>query len=456
MPEGLHPGRWQESLRLCRDRVKKAVPLQVEGQLTRLTGLTLEATGFVAPIGARCEIEDERGDSVLAEVVGFSGERVFLMASGHIGGVVPRARVRPSRNTGSTPVGQALLGRVLNGEGVPLDGLGALKDVERVSLHGEMINPLERALIRVPLDVGVRAINGFLTIGRGQRIGLFAGSGVGKSVLLGMITRYTEAEVIVLGLIGERGREVKEFIEECLDDAGRSKSVIVAAPADSPPLQRLHGALMATRIAEHFRDEGKDVLLLMDSLTRFAQAQREIALAIGETPATKGYPPSVFALLPRLVERAGNGIGHGSVTAIYTVLTEGDDPQDPIADSARAILDGHVVLSRELAEEGHYPAIDIESSVSRVMPHIVEDIHFKSALALKRLHSAYEENKDLISVGAYVSGTDQTIDLAREFQPKIRKFLSQDVDERVSIEQTRQELIEMVGERPRNEPTAQK
>jgi len=454
--EGLEPHRWTQFLTECREKARSAVPFQVEGRLTRLTGLTLEATGCVAPIGARCEIIGERGEAVLAEVVGFSGERVFLMASGHIGGVVPRARVVPSRTAGSTPVGEALLGRVLNGEGAALDRLGALTGVERVSLQGKAINPLDRELIRTPLDVGVRAINALLTIGRGQRIGLFAGSGVGKSVLLGMMTRFTEAEVIVLGLIGERGREVKEFIEECLDEDGRDRSVIVAAPADSPPLQRLHGALMATRIAEHFRDSGKNVLLLMDSLTRFAQAQREIALAIGEPPATKGYPPSVFARLPQLVERAGNGIGKGSITAIYTVLTEGDDQQDPIADSARAILDGHVVLARDLAEEGHYPAIDIEASVSRVMPHITTPTQLDNANKLKKLYSIYQENRDFINIGAYVSGTDHNIDLARHLYSSIRTFLSQGMNERVTLEQAHGELEKVIGEKQSNEQKAKK
>jgi flagellum-specific ATP synthase len=287
------------------------------------------------------------------------------------------------------------------------------------------------------LDVGVRAINAMLTVGRGQRMGLFAGSGVGKSVLLGMMARYTTADVIVVGLIGERGREVKEFIEQILGAEGLARSVVVAAPADTPPLMRLQGAAYATTIAEHFRDEGKDVLLIMDSLTRYAMAQREIALAIGEPPATKGYPPSVFAKLPALVERAGNGKeGGGSITAFYTVLTEGDDQQDPIADAARAILDGHIVLNRSLAEAGHYPAIDIEQSISRAMHNITSLDHQKQTRKLKQLTSRYQRNRDLISVGAYSAGTDPVLDEAIRLLPQIESFLQQDITERATINES--------------------
>jgi len=288
------------------------------------------------------------------------------------------------------------------------------------------MNPLARDPIDTPMDVGVRAINALLTVGRGQRMGLFAGSGVGKSVLLGMMTKFTNADVIVVGLIGERGREVKEFIENILGEEGMARSVIVAVPADQSPVMRLHGAQVATSIAEDFRDQGKHVLLLMDSLTRFAQAQREIALAIGEPPATKGYPPSVFAKLPALVERAGNGEKEGgSITAFYTVLTEGDDQQDPIADAARAILDGHVVLSRELAEMGHYPAIDIEASISRVMTEIVDESHLEMSRRFKQIYSIYQQNRDLINVGAYTYGTERSIDEAIEMQPSQMDFLHQ-------------------------------
>jgi flagellum-specific ATP synthase len=320
---------------------------------------------------------------------------------------------------------------VLDSAGRPLDQLGALACERVVSLHNRPLNPLERAPIREVLDTGVRAINGLLTVGRGQRMGLFAGSGIGKSVLLGMMARYTSADVIVVGLIGERGREVKEFIENILGAEGLTRSVVVAAPADTSPLMRLQGAAYATAIAEHFRDEGRNVLLIMDSLTRYAMAQREIALAIGEPPVTRGYPPSVFAKLPQLVERAGNGgRGGGSITAFYTVLTEGDDPQDPIADSARAILDGHIVLSRLLADQGHYPAIDIEASISRAMTSLVDAPHFELTRRFRALYSRYQRNRDLVSVGAYAAGSDPLMDEALALHPRMEVFLQQNMKER--------------------------
>jgi flagellum-specific ATP synthase len=324
------------------------------------------------------------------------------------------------------------LGRVIDGGGDPLDGGPPLTCEGRVRLQGSPINPLSRTPISQPLDVGVRSINSLLTVGRGQRIGLFAGSGVGKSVLLGMMARYTSADVIVVGLIGERGREVKEFVERILGEQGRKRAVVVATPADVPPLMRLHGAWLATAIAEYFRDCGKSVLLIMDSLTRFAQAQREIGLAIGEAPATKGYPPSVFARLPALVERAGNGSNaRGSITAFYTVLAEGDDQQDPIADAARAILDGHFVLSRRLAESGQYPAIDVEASISRAMNDIVPAEHRVQARRFRQILSMYQQNRDLIAIGAYQRGSDPRIDAAISLWPKMQKFLQQDLAERV-------------------------
>ena len=322
-------------------------------------------------------------------------------------------------------------------------------------LHGQPVNPLARAPIRQHLDVGVRAINALLTVGRGQRMGLFAGSGVGKSVLLGMMTRFTEADVIVVGLIGERGREVKEFIEDILGTAGLERAVVVASPADHSPLMRLHGAMLATSIAEYFRDQGKQVLLLMDSLTRYAQAQREIALAIGEPPATKGYPPSVFSLLPQLVERAGNGsAGQGAITAIYTVLTEGDDQQDPVADAARAILDGHIVLSRQLAESGIYPAIDVEASISRVMPQVIDSKHLQQAQLFKQIYATYRQNQDLINIGAYSAGSDPQIDHAIQMFPKLRNLLKQNMDQahdwQQSVDNLQQTLQDAPG--PANPP----
>ena len=315
-----------------------------------------------------------------------------------------------------------------------------------VPLHSRPVNPLDRAPIRTVLDVGVRAINSLLTVGRGQRLGLFSGSGVGKSVLLGMMARYTSADIVVVGLIGERGREVREFVENILGREGLARSVVVAAPADSPPLLRLHGAAYATAVAEYFRDQGKHVLLIMDSLTRFAMAQREISLAIGEPPATKGYTPSVFAKLPQLVERAGNGPeNRGSITAFYTVLTEGDDQQDPIADAARAILDGHIVLTRDLADQGHYPAIDIEASISRAMTELLPPAELEDARRFKQLFSAYRRSRDLIAVGAYVRGSDPLLDRAIALFPQLTAFLQQDMHERAGAEASRVRLNELVG-----------
>lgn len=414
------------------------------GRLVRMVGLTLEAIGLNVRVGERCLVEQTVAATtteVEAEVVGFDGDRVFLMPIEPADGVKPGAKVWPLETAADVPVGDMLLGRILDGRGQPLDALGPLKEPQQGHLQGKIINPLQRSPIRTPLDVGIRAINAMLTVGRGQRIGLFAGSGVGKSVLLGMMTRFTNADIVVVGLIGERGREVKEFIDEILGDDGLQRAVVVASPADDSPLLRLRAAQYCTAIAEYFRDQGKNVLLLMDSLTRYAQAQREIALAVGEPPATKGYPPSVFNKLPTLVERAGNGEKDGgSITAFYTVLTEGDDMQDPIADASRAILDGHIVLSRSLAEEGHYPAIDVEASVSRVMPQIVDEQWLKKAQLTKQLMSHYHQNQDLISVGAYQAGSDQLLDVAIERLPKIKDMLQQGMKEGCDIEASKQHL----------------
>ncbi|HDY8229119.1 ATP synthase [Vibrio vulnificus] len=401
------------------------------GKLVRVVGLTLEATGCRAPIGSLCLVETMTGQ-MEAEVVGFSGDNLFLMPSEQIGGILPGAKVTPLTSESGLPVGMELLGRVIDGVGNPLDGLGPIYTEHRASFNAEPINPLARKPITEPLDVGLKAINGLLTVGKGQRIGLFAGSGVGKSVTLGMMTRGTTAQVVVVGLIGERGREVKEFIEEILGEDGRKRSVVVAAPADASPLMRLKGCQTALTIAEYFRDQGLDVLLLMDSLTRFAQAQREIALSVGEPPATKGYPPSVFAKLPALVERAGNGgPQQGSITAFFTVLTEGDDLQDPIADASRAILDGHIVLSREMADAGHYPAIDVEKSVSRVMPQITTEEHVLMSKAVRQVLSICRKNQDLVSIGAYKPGTDPAIDSAFTLKPKLDEYLQQRMKETV-------------------------
>jgi flagellum-specific ATP synthase len=340
------------------------------------------------------------------------------------------------------PLGDGLLGRVVDAQGTPMDRMGPIADVTAAPLNRKQINAMDRAPVREKLDTGVRAINALLTVGRGQRIGLFAGSGVGKSVLLGMMARYTKADVIVVGLIGERGREVKEFIEDILGEEGRARAVVVAAPADAPPLLRMQGASYATAIAESFRDKGKHVLLLMDSLTRYAMAQREIALAIGEPPATKGYPPSCFAKLPQLVERSGNGLnGVGSITAFYTVLSEGDDQQDPIADAARAILDGHIVLSRSLAEAGHFPAIDIEQSASRVMHNVVPKAHFEMARRFRAINSRYEKGRDLVQIGAYASGSDPAMDESIRLHDAMAEFLQQDMFVSATLENSVQEML---------------
>lgn len=446
IPEIDRSAQWVKRLQPYAARLVEQPELIVEGKLSRMVGLTLEAVGCRAAIGSRCNVELKRGGSIEAEVVGFAGDRIFLMPTGETHGLEPGCRVVPLGSSSLARVGFGLLGRVIDGAGKPLDSKGPLRTDSKVSLTGVQINPLARKPIREPLDVGVRAINSILCVGRGQRMGLFAGTGVGKSVLLGMMTRFTTADVVVVGLIGERGREVNEFVQKILGEEGMRRAVVVATPADYPPLMRAHGALLSTSIAEYFRDQGLDVLLLMDSLTRYAQAHREIALAIDEPPATKGYPPSVFAKLPHLVERAGNGdVGGGSITAFYTVLTEGDDNNDPIADAARGVLDGHVVLSRALAEAGHFPAIDIEASISRVMPDIVDTRHMQMARELRRLYSLYQQNRDLISVGAYQRGADPRIDQAIERHPKILDFLQQSMNEAVNIERSMYELERLLG-----------
>jgi flagellum-specific ATP synthase len=449
---------WADFLGAAHGRVRPPVPLETRGTLTRLTGLVMEAAGIRVPVGSQCRIQQAGQAPVLAEVVGFSGERAYLMPAGDIHGLssgasvvpapayvaVPRLGDAPQDGAAAPaahgagvlrlPLGDGLLGRVVDASGEPLDRQGPLRGVDALPLDRSPINAMDRDPVRQPLDTGVRAINSLLTVGRGQRLGLFAGSGVGKSVLLGMMARYTQADVIVVGLIGERGREVKEFIEDILGDDGRARSVVVAAPADAPPLLRMQGAAYATAVAEHFRDRGQHVLLLMDSLTRYAMAQREIALAIGEPPATKGYPPSCFAKLPALVERSGNGLhGVGSITAFYTVLSEGDDQQDPIADAARAILDGHIVLSRELAEAGHYPAIDVEASASRVMHNVASRAHVDSARRFRAVYSRYRKARDLVQVGAYAHGSDPQIDEAIRLQPAMVDFLQQGMHDAATL-----------------------
>ena len=417
------------------------------GTLVRLVGLRMEARGIMAPLGACCEVTDPSGHRVEAEVVGFNDQTLYLMPFTEPQGIGPGASVRVVSHSASVCLGNDLLGRVIDGRGVPLDGKPAPRCDTRLALQGRPINPMERGPITQVLDVGVKAINGMLTLGCGQRVGLVAGSGVGKSVLLGMMTRFTQADVVVIGLIGERGREVQAFIEESLGPQGLAKSVVVAAPANVSPVLRLKATLMTHVIAEYFRDQGKNVLMLVDSLTRVAHAQREIGLAVGEPPTSKGYPPSVFALLPTLIERAGVGRhGHGSITAIYTVLAEGDDAHDPIVDLARASLDGQVMLSRQLADAAHYPAIDLNGSISRLMPNLLPPDAFKRSNRLRRLWSLYQQSRDLIQVGAYVAGSDAELDQAIRLRPTLEAFLRQDMDAGVSYGECMDKVREIVGD----------
>ncbi len=438
-----HPQRkqyWIDALSLAEQSIS-SYEYTVEGRLTRLVGLTIEAQGCQVNIGGRCLIISPNEQKLEAEVVGFSGTKSYLMPIEKMQGAVLGARVIPTKDNHRLPVGQELLGRVIDSAGRPLDKKGPLQASEFRDLEGKNINPFERMPIEAPLDVGVKAINALLSIGTGQRMGLFAGSGVGKSVLLGMMTKFTSADVIVVGLIGERGREVKEFIDQILGQMGLSKTVVVAAPADCSPLQRVHAAKYATTIAEYFRDQGKQVLLLMDSLTRVAQSYREIALAIGEPPATKGYPPSVFTKIPALVERAGNSSNlGGSITAFYTVLVEGDDQNDPIADASRAILDGHITLSRSLAEAGHFPAIDVEASISRLFHTVCSTEQIELAQKFRELYGRYKKHEDMINLGVYQFGTDESIDQAIEFYPHLQKFLEQNMQQSYNYHQSVHEM----------------
>ena len=413
---------------------------RVAGRLVRVAGILLECVGCRLAVGQLCQVESAEGEFIEAQVVGFDRDVTFLMPFKQPSGLMAGARVYPADKQQGVLIGDQWLGRVVNGLGEPIDDKGKLSGDTLLPQQLPQVHPLRRQPVAAPLDVGVRAINGLLTIGKGQRVGLMAGSGVGKSVLLGMITRYTQAEVVVVGLIGERGREVKEFIEHSLGEEGRRKSVIVAAPADESPLMRIKATELCHTIASYYRDKGKDVLLLVDSLTRYAMAQREIALSLGEPPATKGYPPSAFGMIPRLVESAGNSESHGSMTAIYTVLAEGDDQQDPIVDCARAVLDGHIVLSRHLAEAGHYPAIDIGQSISRCMSQVTAREHQLSARTLKQLYAEYQSIKPLIPLGGYVAGADPMADRAVNLSPAITRFLQQEVQDAALLDKTISDL----------------
>lgn len=421
------------------DAVKESEPLRVYGKIDEITGIILKATGLKVSIGEACNIYSGDESPVEAEVVGFKDGKVLLMAIDDLFGIKPGSRVLPMGKKLSVRVGYGLMGRVLDDIGMPIDGKSPIKGIE-YPLFSSSPNPLKRNRITEPMDLGIRAINGLLTCGKGQRMGIMAGSGVGKSVLLGMIARYTEADVNVIALIGERGREVREFIEKDLGEDGLRKSVVVVSTSEQPPLAKVRGAFTATAIAEYFRQEGKNVLLLMDSLTRVAMAQREIGLAVGEPPTAKGYTPSVFSLLPRLLERVGTSEGSGSITGLYTVLVEGDDMSEPVADITRSILDGHIVLSRTLAAENHYPAIDVLQSISRVMPDIVDSRHREYAGRFIETLAIFKRHEDMINLGVYKEGTNPKVDYAIKMIDKLRGYLRQDINEKRDIVDSLQDL----------------
>ncbi|MCL6611802.1 MAG: flagellar protein export ATPase FliI [Peptococcaceae bacterium] len=427
-------------------RVRQLKLFFPEGQVTRVIGLTVEARGISASIGEICDIiVPGEPCPVRSEVVGFRDRSTLLMPLGELMGIHPGCKVVPRGKSLTVRVGPHLLGRVLDGLGVPMDWEEPRWDTgEEVTVDNAPPNPLARRRITEVLPTGIKAIDGLLTCGKGQRMGIFSGSGVGKSTLLGMIARYGSADVNVIGLVGERGREVREFIERDLGPEGLAKSVVVVATSDQPALVRLKAAFVASAIAEYFRDQGKDVMLMMDSITRFAMAQREVGLAVGEPPATRGYTPSVFALLPRLLERSGMG-PRGSITAFYTVLVEADDMNDPIADTIRGILDGHIVLSRELASRAHYPAIDILESVSRLMPEIVPGEHYRKAMLVKEKMAVYKQSEDLINIGAYVRGTNPGIDEAIDCYGPVTGFLRQDMNQGFNFDETVEQLNDLGG-----------
>lgn len=439
-------------LRRRRESLVTGAP-PIEGRLVGATGTALEADGCALPVGAACRIEagtgpDGRPRFIDAQAIGFERGLTRLMTTSGDGVPRPGARVRPATSRSTVPIGDALLGRVIDIDGTPLDGLGPIGRCRRAPLERAPLAPMERGRIDVPFATGVRAIDGLLTLGRGQRVGLMAGSGVGKSALLGMITRNSEADVTVVALVGERGREVREFVEEALGPEGMARAVVVAVPADRPPLARLRGALCATAIAEGFRDEGRHALLLVDSVTRYAQAQREIGLAGGEMPVARGYPPSVFGALPRLIERAGALASGGAITAIYTVLAEGDDQQDPVVDASRAILDGHVVLSRALADAGHYPAIDVAASVSRTLSRVTDAGHRSLIRRAMELDTAWRQGEDMVRAGLYRPGTDALLDRAIETRREWQRFLQQELHTAVAPDAAQASLAALLGAPP--------
>jgi len=424
-----------------RQAVEEAKTISVQGVVTQVIGMVIEGRGPGMAVGGICEIDlKNNGSRIPAEVVGFRNDRILLMPLGEMRGIEPGSRIRLKQQSPNIKTGPKLLGRVIDGLGNQIDQKERIEYETDYPLYAEPLNPLLRDRISEPVDVGIRAINGLITIGKGQRIGIMAGSGVGKSMLMGMIARHTAADISVIALIGERGREVREFIERDLGEAGLRRSVVVVATSDQPPLIRMRGAYLATAIAEYFRDKGKDVILMMDSITRFAMSYREVGLAIGEPPTSRGYTPSVFAQLPKLLERAGTKRGGGSITGIYTVLVEGDDMNEPIADASRSIIDGHIVLSRDLAHENHYPAIDMLGSISRVMRDITGENQRKNAKKLINILATYRKAEDLINIGAYVKGSNPKIDYAVKMIDKVNAYLQQEVEERVSYGESAAQL----------------
>ncbi len=431
--------KYQEALRACQ-------PVKMEGKIVKVAGIVAQANGPGMSIGSLCCIKNSSGQSMQAEVIGFNDKRVIVMPFGEMRGIEPGSRIVDINKNPSIKVGEAYLGRIVDGLGNPIDGKGSIQTKDDYPIYGNVINPLKREIINDVVDVGVRSINAMHTLGKGQRIAIMSGSGVGKSVLMGMISRHAVADVIVIALIGERGREVREFIERNLGEEGLKKSVVVAATSDSPALVRIRGAHLATTVAEYFRDKGLDVILIMDSITRFAMSLREVGLAAGEPPSAKGYTPSVFIQIPKLLERTGNVEQKGSITGIYTVLVEGDDMNEPIADTVRSIVDGHIVLSRDLAHKGHYPAVDVLSSISRVMHDIVKDDHLSMARKLVKVLATYREAEDLINIGAYIDGTDPQIDFAKKMIHKINSFLQQDINQSITFKESIVRLKEVLTE----------
>ncbi|OQY01256.1 MAG: flagellum-specific ATP synthase FliI [Desulfobacteraceae bacterium 4572_130] len=427
------------------DALDSCMPIMPEGKISRVIGLVAEGDGLGLGIGSLCIIKNNENQEIKAEVIGFRDEKVLLMPYGNIRGISPGSRIIPFAESPEAFVGNEFIGRIIDGMGMPLDGKGTIDSKIRYPLYGKPINPMHRKPIKEYIDVGINAINTMMTLGRGQRVAIMSGSGVGKSMLMGMMTKHTEADITVVGLIGERGREVKDFINDILGEDGIKKSVVIAATSDTPPLVRIRGAYLATTIAEYFRDQGKNVLLIIDSITRFAMSYRDVGLAAGEFPTSKGYTPSFFVQIPILLERAGYVEKSGSITGIYTVLVEGDDFNDPVGDTVRSIVDGHIILTRELADKGHYPAIDVLASVSRVIRSVTLPEHFKIREKAIDIIAAYKNAEDMISIGAYVDGSNPKIDQAKKLMPLINQFLKQDINKKNELQQGVKKLSEILS-----------